>query len=743
MAERMRPRSLEEVYGQEHIVGPGRLLWRAIKADKLSSLLLYGPPGTGKTSLAHVIAHSTKGSFESLNAVLGGVKDIREAIARAKERKNLYGKKTILFVDEVHRWNKAQQDALLPWVENGSIILIGATTENPYFEVNPALVSRSRVFQLLPLNREDLSLAAVRAIQDTERGYGKFKIDFETGALEHLINIANGDVRSLLNALELAVETSVDIWPPKEGQVIYIDLQTAEESIQKKVVLYDKEGDYHFDTISAFIKSIRGSDVDAALYWLAKMLRAGEDADFIFRRLLISACEDIGLADPQAIVHTQACAQAFKQVGLPEGNFHLAQASIYLASAPKSNSNLAFFDALKEIEKADASVPSHLRDASRDGKAFGHGQGYLYPHAFKDHWVAQQYLPANLTGRIFWIPGDLGYEGKLKTDYLKRRELQIAQILTMDKEGQGDVLSWKEENKAAAHWYRRMDADISGGLLKIREAIFAKAKTKRHHSCLVLGAEDGLLVFQAQRSVPEGICIGQCSTKEGLENLAGIQQNLLQYSKEEELAHLLFHPDGPIGLQDALDSFGFKTFDIILAHEPLPHRLEHTDAWQSYLNEYFLPICKLLEKGASFVFSQSLPLLGQRLSKLSELQNFLDKEMLTAFKIAEQEYFDSADYFLKVSDLENISSLLSIKLEIEYIDNTVKRLAKNVDIENWFSLESSVWAQGLMAGLEKNAANKKRASDYFSNIKKAVSDMALKGPLHWERKILIVKAVKS
>ena len=406
LAARMRPRNLDEYIGQDHIVGKGRLLRRAIAADQLTSVIFYGPPGTGKTTLAKVIANHTKSNFLTLNAVLTGVQNIRDAIKNADDQKRLYNRKTILFVDEVHRWNKSQQDALLPWVENGTIILVGATTENPFFEVNKALVSRSRVFQLKPLTKEDLTKAAEMALKDKERGYGRWNVTFEPGALEHLIETANGDARSLLNALELAVETTPEKWAPDEtpcvppeGTEIYITKETAEESIQKKVVLYDRDGDYHYDIISAFIKSLRGRDPDAALYWMARMISAGEDPNFIFRRMLISACEDTGLADPYALGVVQSCAAAFDRIGLPEGQYMLTQAALYLATAPKSNSAMAYFDAMKAVQSEDAEVPNHLRDNSRDAEGFGHGAGYLYPHAYRDHWVAQQYLPDTLSGR--------------------------------------------------------------------------------------------------------------------------------------------------------------------------------------------------------------------------------------------------------------------------------------------------------------------------------------------------------
>ena len=436
LAARMRPRNLDEYIGQDHIVGAGRLLRRAIAADQLSSVIFYGPPGSGKTTLARVIANHTKSNFITLNAVLTGVADIRSSIAQAEEYYKLYSRRTILFVDEVHRWNKSQQDALLPWVENGTIILIGATTENPFFEVNKALVSRCRVFQLKPLTEEDLKKAAKQALNDKERGYGRWVVEFESGALEHLIETANGDARSLLNALELAIETTPEKWDPNgnpsvpsDGSTIYISKETAEESIQKKVVLYDRDGDYHYDIISAFIKSLRGRDPDAACYWLARMVCAGEDPHFIFRRMLISACEDTGLADPGAISVVESCARAFDRVGMPEGRYFLAHAALYLATAPKSNSSMAFFDALAAVEKEDAEVPNHLRDASRDAEGFGHGSGYLYPHAYRDHWVAQQYLPDTLMGRVFYTPSTQGYEKQIRDGVLSRRELQIAALL--------------------------------------------------------------------------------------------------------------------------------------------------------------------------------------------------------------------------------------------------------------------------------------------------------------------------
>lgn len=422
LAARMRPRSLNEYIGQEHIVGPGKLLRRAIEADRLfSSIILWGPPGTGKTTLAQVIANTTRSHFETISAILAGKAELRQIIEDALERRRLHGQRTIVFVDEVHRWNKAQQDALLPHVENGTVTFIGATTENPFFEVIGALISRSRVFQLRNLNREETGILLDRALEDSERGYGGKQIIFEADARSHIIEVASGDVRNALNALELAVEST----PPSPDGFIHITLDVAQESIQRRAVLYDKDGDAHYDTISAFIKSVRGSDPDAALYWLAKMVYAGEDPRFILRRLVILAGEDIGLADPMGILVAAAAAQAFDYVGLPEGVYPMVEATLYLATAPKSNSAGAYFKAMQKLEEeGQVSVPRHLMDANRDAEAMGHGRDYAYPHEFEGHFVPQQYLPKRLLGTYFFKPSGEGYEAQVAARLEMWREAQ-------------------------------------------------------------------------------------------------------------------------------------------------------------------------------------------------------------------------------------------------------------------------------------------------------------------------------
>jgi putative ATPase len=422
LAARMRPRTLDDFIGQEEIVGPGKLLRRAIESDRLfSSILLWGPPGTGKTTLARIIANRTSSYFETLNAVMAGIADIRRVVADAKERRKLYRQRSILLVDEIHRFNKSQQDALLPHVEDGTLILIGATTENPYFEVNSALLSRSRLFQLKTLTEANVVMLLKRALADKERGYGTRIVRADEDALQHLASVAGGDARNALNAIELAVEST----PADQNRVIHVTLAVAQESIQRRAVLYDKEGDAHYDTVSAFIKSVRGSDPDAALYWLAKMLYAGEDPRFIIRRLLILAGEDIGLADPMGLVVATSAAAAFDYMGMPEGMYPIVEATLYLATAPKSNTAGSYFRARAQIElEGTGEVPDHLKDANRDAKGLGHGKNYAYPHEFEGHFTPQNYLPRNIAGMTFYTPSNQGYE-QMVADRLDRwREAQ-------------------------------------------------------------------------------------------------------------------------------------------------------------------------------------------------------------------------------------------------------------------------------------------------------------------------------
>ena len=421
LASRMRPETLDQVVGQKHIVGPGTLLYRAIKADQLGSIIFYGPPGTGKTTLAKVIAHTTKAEFCQINATVAGKKDMEEVVQKAKDTLGMYGRRTILFVDEIHRFNKSQQDYLLPFVEDGTLILIGATTENPYFEVNGALLSRSRIFELKALEKEDILELLHRAVTDVEKGMGSYRAVLDEDAADFLADVVNGDARAALNALELGVLTT----PRAEDGKIHIDLEVAQECIQKRAVRYDKDGDNHYDTISAFIKSMRGSDPDAAVYYLGRMLYAGEDIKFIARRIMIHAAEDVGMADPQALNVAVSAAQAVERIGMPEARIILAEAAIYVASAPKSNSVISAIDQAMEAVRSEKTrpVPVHLKDTHYKGaEKLGHGAGYLYPHDFPGHYVKQQYLPDGMEGRTFYHPSDEGFEKEVKNIFSTRKK---------------------------------------------------------------------------------------------------------------------------------------------------------------------------------------------------------------------------------------------------------------------------------------------------------------------------------
>ncbi len=716
LASRMRPRTLDEYIGQDHIVGKGRLLRRAISADQLTSVIFYGPPGTGKTTLARVIANHTKSIFVTLNAVLTGVQNIREAIAQADEQRKLYQKRTILFVDEVHRWNKSQQDALLPWVENGTIILVGATTENPFFEVNKALVSRSRVFQLKALTKDDLFNAAKAALSDKERGYGNWNVEFEDGALEHLVETANGDARSLLNALELAVQTTPEKWQPTIdpiqppiGSTIFISCETAEESIQRKVVLYDKDGDYHYDIISAFIKSLRGRDPDAAMYWMARMLRAGEDPHFIFRRMIISACEDTGLADPNAINVVQSCAAAFDRIGLPEGRFMLTQAALYLATCPKSNSTLCFFDALKAVEQEDAEVPNHLRDSSRDAEGFGHGKGYMYPHAYRDHWVDQQYLPDSLNGRVFYNPSDQGYENSIQQDVLSRREIQIASMIEQQTQPGfagsahapilvgipglqvGENLTFspgdKDRSSKQKMWQQRTESERGQTLLDIRNDTTKLANLVRHHRTLIMSADDGLLLWDIWRKTPEGFTVGLCKTQQGLDILE-------QYSLTMEFIerpHLL------LDIKDMVDT----EFDRVFYRNPMSNKETSVEFLESLRK-----LAQCFTKGSVVIISQQIPQKAQRLSTLL-LNSDTSKEhsaILQKVLEAENAFYTNNENPLFNWNAKTIEGALGdsgLFQEIQCLEKTYTefRTVYVDDIERWFNTETSTYAKFLKSFL--------------------------------------------
>ena len=687
LAARMRPRSLDEYIGQEHIVGKGRLLRRAIQADRLSSVIFFGPPGTGKTTLAQVIANHTKSNFLSLNAVLAGVQQIRDAIASAETYKKLYGKPTILFVDEVHRWNRAQQDALLPWVENGTVIFIGATTENPFFEVNKALVSRSRVFQLTALTDANLYQTVERCLQDTERGYGKWQVSFAEGALEHLVETAAGDARSLLNALELAVETSVERWPPPAGTEIIIDMQAAEESIQQKAVLYDKDGDYHYDIISAFIKSIRGSDPDAALYWLARMVRAGESPHFIFRRMLISACEDIGLADPHALTVVTSAAAAFDRIGLPEGRYHLTHAALYLATCPKSNSSLGFFDALKAVEKEQTEVPNHLKDANRDGDSLGHGEGYLYPHAYRDHWIAQQYLPDELIGRVFYTPGYTGYEEKIRNEVLAKRETQLAAI--------HEAAEGKKDAFTVEDWQVRTEGSSAEILEQIRDTLIGFANLSANDRVLVYRADGGLLLWSSTRITLNGCTAGIFEHQEALQSAQRYAETFEFLSRPIMSAlPACTHPSGKAPAAIQLDEnlsaasedktlFPDLMFDVVLSYTPATTANGFT--------AFFSRVAQEHTAGARIIFAFALPQQGLRLSSLLP-----SDESVNRFAAAEAAFFSDGKNKRTAwteTTVAGIAEKAGYRVQLlKKVDYQEKRLITQAELSRWFSSESDYGA---------------------------------------------------
>jgi putative ATPase len=720
LAARMRPRTLDEFIGQDHIVGPGRLLRRAIQADQLSSLIFSGPPGTGKTTLAQIIANTTHAHFIAINAVLSGVQEIRAAVATAQERLGQQEQRTILFVDEVHRFNKAQQDALLPWVENGTLIFIGATTENPYFEVNKALVSRSRIFQLRALDASDLEQVVQQACQDPDRGYGQQQIEIAVDARAHLVNVANGDARAVLNALELAVETT----PADPNQTIQITLAIAEESIQRRAVLYDKEGDAHFDTISALIKSLRGSDPDAALYWLAKMVYAGEDPRFLFRRMLILASEDIGLADPQAVVVVTACAQAFDRMGLPEGHYPLAQAALYLATAPKSNSVMGFFDALKAIEREqEADVPNHLKDANRDKHSFGHGANYQYPHAYRDHWVAQQYLPASLQGQLFYQPSNQGNEAIIQTRLAQQREAQLAAMLDNTLATSLEVLSYSPADPSTDRWLQRTVGNAAQQLANLRSQLFQRAQLQRHDLVLDLHAGSGLLTWEALRQVPEGGVYAQVNQATDADALTSQSQSLPELRRPIILT---------LPLTELPNHFAAQApqlrFELIMGRNIC---LADTTTAES-----LAAIFQLLKPQGMGLFAETLPRSGQRIYQFVD-REVLGKTLYQRWQKAEDAIYSQATQPRFAAQPESLQALLDqtgVSAKIDLHTQTSERLITANLLQRWFdpgTASAPSYGEGLSVHLSTNEVAK---------IRQHLTNQLLNRTVPWQTVTAIVEA---
>lgn len=690
LAARMRPRTLAEYVGQRHILAPGRLLHRAIQADQLASLIFYGPPGTGKTTLASVIANSTKSFFVTLNAVMAGIADLRDITKAAQRRAEEYQQRTILFVDEVHRWNKAQQDALLPWVENGTVILIGATTENPFFTVNKALVSRSRIFQLKPLQDSEIEEIILQALEDEERGYAGLSAVLEDAALKHLAQVANGDARAALNALELAVETTV----PNEAGNRVITLEVAEESIQRRAVLYDREGDYHFDTISAFIKSMRGSDPDATLYWLAKMLYAGEDPRFIFRRMLIFASEDIGMADPQALTVINSAAEAFDRVGLPEGHFALAQAAIYCACAEKSNSVMGFFKAFDTVSnERDAEVPNHLRDSSRDKEGFGHGKGYKYPHAYREHWVAQQYLPTAMQGKVFYQPSEQGYEKLLTERVLQRRELQLSAVQEEEQQPL-EILSFSPPDTELERWLARSISGRTEQLQHLRDKVLKQAKLQRHSLVLDLEAETALFLWEEMRQTPEG---GVWVLSEKAETANKLNEQMMNFPELRKAQVLQGQIEAVPEILHKSQEEGIL-FDFISGRNIFAKAKNRKKRLQI--------LSAMLAEEGKICSLENIPRYGLRLSSLIEN----NQEWLPELReIEEKVYNDPEDELLNWDENTLIQELDSLGLnsEIEEINYHREKILQAAEIQRWFAMQKGSYADRMLKkGLKQETLDK-------------------------------------
>ena len=719
LAARLRPRTLDDFVGQDEIVGPGRLLRRAIQADQLSSLIFYGPPGTGKTTLAQIIANTTRAYFLAINAVLAGIKDIRAAVEKAQDLRGQYGQRTILFVDEVHRFNKAQQDALLPWVENGTLILIGATTENPYFEVNKALVSRSRIFQLRSLTPYDLQNVLDRALQDPKLGYGNIAITLEDQAADHLINVANGDARALLNALELAIETT----EPDAKDIIVITLAVAEASIQRRAVLYDKEGDAHFDTISAFIKSLRGSDPDAALYWLARMVYAGEDPRFIFRRMIILASEDVGLADPQAVGVVMACAQSFDRIGLPEGQYPLAQAALYLSTAPKSNSALAYFDALASVEtEREGDVPNALRDKSRDQKSFGHGANYKYPHAYRDHWVAQQYLPDSLQGQVFYQPSNQGAEAAIQTQIARQREAQLSGISDTSPQ---ETVSYSPKDSKRERWLQRTMSQTGDHAAWVRDRIFHLTQIQRHHVVLEVHSQTGLLTWEALRQTPEGSVYTHVPTDKVAETLeaqvkalSALQRPIFVTGQSSDLKTLI-HDHTP-NLQ----------FDWILGRNSFANQMQNHD--QPIATTFAQKLVQLLRPQGHIILAETIPKYGQRICDLVTVDD-VGKALYKRWQKAEAALYqdDTGDTQLTWDESDLMAAFADSPVTVDLEQTHMSLYITPKLLDRWFTTKGERPSYGKRLGEHCSAQDVKQ-------IQALLSQKLLHQTIQWQVKLAFV-----